>query len=214
VADAIEHDPRVRQQLRVVFVPDFNVKVAERLYPAADLSEQISTAGMEASGTGNMKFALNGALTVGTLDGANIDIREAVGPDNFFAFGLNAAEAMQRPRDPERVRALLAADPELAGVLELIGSGTFARGDRTLFQPLVRSLVDGDPYLVLTDFRAYIAAQAEVAATWRDPDRWTRSSILNVARCGRFSSDRAIREYAERIWRLPPVTVSMQASAG
>ena len=132
-----------------------------------------------------------------------------MGADNFFAFGLTAAGAIERRRAPHLVQALLAADPELAGALDLIASGTFSRGDRTLFAPLVRSLVDGDPYLVLSDFRAYLAAQAEAAAAWRDPDRWTRSSILNVARCGRFSSDRAIREYAQQIWRLPPVTVSM-----
>ncbi len=208
VAEVIEADPRAREQLRVVFVPDFNVKVAERIYPAADLSEQISTAGMEASGTGNMKFALNGALTIGTLDGANIDIREAVGPDNFFAFGLSAAEAAERRRQPQRGRARVAADPELSGVLDLIAAGVFSRGDRTLFAPLVQSLAEDDPFLVLEDFRAYLAAQAAVVAAWRIPDHWTRSSILNVARCGRFSSDRAIREYAERIWRLPPVAVS------
>jgi starch phosphorylase len=208
VAEVIGADPRAREWLRVVFVPDFNVKVAERIYPAADLSEQISTAGTEASGTGNMKFALNGALTLGTLDGANIDIREAVGPDNFFAFGLTAAEAAERRRQPQRGRARLTSDPQLASVLDLIASGTFSRGDRGLFAPLVQSLVEDDPFLVLEDFQAYLAAQTEVVAAWRAPDRWTRSSILNVARCGRFSSDRAIREYADRIWRLPPVAVA------
>jgi len=209
VAEVIDRDARARQLLRVVFVPDFNVKVAERLYPAADLSEQISTAGMEASGTGNMKFALNGALTLGTLDGANVDLREAVGPEHFFLFGMTADEAAALRRHGYRPGVLLGADPELAGLLELIANGVFSRGDRGLYAPLVRSLADGDPYLVLADFRAYVAAQSEVVAAWRDPERWTRSSILNVARAGPFSSDRAIAEYAERIWRVPPVEVQM-----
>ncbi len=205
VAEVIDNDPRARQLLRVVFVPDFSVKVAERLYPAADLSEQISTAGREASGTGNMKFAMNGALTIGTLDGANVDIRQAVGADHFFLFGLTVDRLHAAPPP----RTVLAQDPELAGVLDLISSGTFSRGDRDLFAPLVGSLVDTDPFLVLADFRSYVGAQAQVATVWRDQERWTRSSILNVARMGQFSSDRAIREYARDIWHVSPVPVTM-----
>jgi starch phosphorylase len=209
VAEVIDADPRVRARLRVVFVPDFNVKNAERLYPAADLAEQISTAGTEASGTGNMKFALNGALTVGTLDGANIELREAVGAEHFFTFGLTVDEAAATRQQGYRPAAVLDRDPELAGVLDLIGSGVFSRGDRDLFAPLVRSLTDADPFLVLADFRSYLEVHGAVAAAWRDQERWIRSSILNVARVGRFSSDRAIREYARDIWGLPPVDVRM-----
>ena len=171
MADTIERDPATRGLLRVVFVPDFNVKTAQRLYPAADLSEQISTAGMEASGTGNMKFALNGALTIGTLDGTNVDIRQAVGPENFFAFGLTAEEVMARRRSGPGPRAALEQDPELAAVIDLLDRGAFSRGDRDLFAPLVRQLVDVDPFMVLADFRAYVGAQAQVAAAWRDPDQ-------------------------------------------
>jgi glycogen phosphorylase len=205
VAEVIDDDPRARQLLRVVFVPDFSVKVAERLYPAADLSEQISTAGREASGTGNMKFAMNGALTIGTLDGANVDIRKEVGADHFFLFGHTVDQLHAAPPP----RTVLAQDPELAGVLDLISGGTFSRGDRDLFAPLVWSLVDTDPFLVLADFRSYVGAQAQVATAWRDQERWTRSSILNVARMGQFSSDRAIREYARDIWHVSPVPVTM-----
>jgi glycogen phosphorylase len=212
VAEVIESDPRARERLRVVFVPDFNVKVAERLYPAADLSEQISTAGMEASGTGNMKFALNGALTLGTLDGANVDLREAVGAEHFFLFGLTVEEVGTFRNSGPRPRALLEGDGELAAALDLISAGTFSRGDRQLYEPLVRSLVDGDPFLVLADYRAYVTAQAAVSAAWRDPERWTRSSIFNVARAGFFSSDRAIKEYADRIWRVAPVPVTMESA--
>jgi glycogen phosphorylase len=206
VARAIENEARVRTHVRVVFVPDFNVKNAQRIYPAADLSEQISTAGMEASGTGNMKFALNGALTIGTLDGANIEIREAVGADNFFLFGLTAAEvAALRPRyRPEEV---IARDPELADVLTLLSDGRFADGDRGLFAPLVRALVEHDPFFLLADFRSYVECQRRVARAWNDPEAWTRAAILNVAAMGHFSSDRSIREYARDIWKVSPVPV-------
>jgi starch phosphorylase len=199
IARAIAADPR---GLSVMFVPDFSVKVAQRIYPAADLSEQISTAGLEASGTGNMKFTLNGALTIGTLDGANVEIREAVGADNFFLFGLTAEQVLARKREGYRPRDVLAHDPELAHALDLVASGAFSDGDRDLFAPLVRDLTDHDPFLVLADFRSYAEAQQRVAAAWRDPIAWTRMSILNVARAGRFSSDRSIREYATRIWRV------------
>jgi len=207
VAEAIAADPRVHDRLRVVFVPDFSVKSAQRIYPAADLSEQISTAGMEASGTGNMKFAMNGALTIGTLDGANVEIREAVGPEHFFLFGLTAEEVLTRRRGGYDPRREVEQDPELGRVLELIASGAFSPGDRGLFAPLVDDLLHRDPFFVLADFRAYVDCQRRVDEVWRDPTRWVRSSILNTARTGRFSSDRAIREYAAEIWRLPPVRV-------
>jgi starch phosphorylase len=203
VAEAIAADPRTREHLRLVFVPDFSVKKAQRIYPAADLSEQISTAGMEASGTGNMKFTLNGALTIGTLDGANIEIRDRVGADHFFLFGLTADEVLAKKRDGYRPRDVIERDRELATVLELVASGLFSRGDKDLYAPLLAELVERDPFLVLADFRAYAEAQSRVATAWRDPVQWTRSSILNVARAGYFSSDRSIREYAATIWRIP-----------
>jgi starch phosphorylase len=204
VAEAIAADPRTRDRLRVVFVPDFSVKVAQRIYPAADLSEQISTAGMEASGTGNMKFTLNGALTIGTLDGANIEIRQAVGAEHFFLFGLTADEVLASRRGPYHPGEVLAHDHELSLAIEMIKSGVFSRGDRELYAPLVRDLVERDPFLVLADFRSYADAQRRVATAWREPARWIRSSILNVARAGYFSSDRSIREYAEKIWHVRP----------
>jgi starch phosphorylase len=205
VAEAINADPLVRNVMRIAFAPDFNVKNANRIYPAADLSEQISTAGKEASGTGNMKFALNGALTIGTLDGANVEIREAVGESEFFLFGLTAEEVAARKAAGYDPRAEVARDPELAHVLSLIADGRFSRGDRSVYAPLLRTLVERDPFFVLADFRAYVEAQQRVAQAWNEPERWTRSSILNVARCGRFSSDRSIAEYAERIWNVKPV---------
>ncbi|HEY5944118.1 MAG TPA: glycogen/starch/alpha-glucan phosphorylase, partial [Kofleriaceae bacterium] len=202
IAEAIAGDPRTRDRLRLVFIPDFSVKKAQHIYPAADLSEQISTAGMEASGTGNMKFTLNGALTIGTLDGANVEIREAVGEDHFFLFGLTAEEVAAKKRDGYRPRDVLDHDRELAQAVELINSGLFSRGDRSLFAPLVGDLVERDPFLVLADFRAYVEAQRRVALAWQQPAKWTRSSIVNVARAGYFSSDRSIREYAAKIWRV------------
>jgi glycogen phosphorylase len=199
-------DPSVRRLLRVVFVPDFNVKNAQRIYPAADLSEQISTAGMEASGTGNMKFALNGALTIGTLDGANVEIRDAVGPENFFLFGMTAEEVEAR-RGSYHPGQILAQDPELGALLDLVASGHFSGGNRSLFEPLVRSLVDHDPFFVLADFRAYVECQERVAKAFADPGRWSRLAALNVAGMGRFSSDRAIREYAKLVWHTGRVDV-------
>ncbi|MBA3451618.1 MAG: glycogen/starch/alpha-glucan phosphorylase [Deltaproteobacteria bacterium] len=205
VAQAVAEDPRTRDRLRVAFVPDFNVKTAQRIYPAADLSEQISTAGMEASGTGNMKFTLNGALTIGTLDGANVEIRDAVGEDEFFLFGLTADEVAERKRTGYRPRDELKKDPELARAIELIATGAFSPGERGLFAPLVQELLEVDRFLVLADFRSYVDCQKRVDTAWRDPRSWIRSSILNSARAGRFSSDRSIAEYAKRIWRVSPV---------
>jgi starch phosphorylase len=200
IAEAIDADPTTRGQLRLVFIPDFSVKNAQKIYPAAELSEQISTAGMEASGTGNMKFTLNGALTIGTLDGANVEIRERVGADNFFLFGLTAEEVLARKRAGYDPRSELARDGELQQALDLIMSGVFSRGDGELYAPLVRDLVERDPFLVLADFRAYVQAQERVADAYRDQAWWQRASILNTARAGYFSSDRSIREYAEKIW--------------
>jgi starch phosphorylase len=188
-----------------VFVPDFNVKTAQRIYPAADLSEQISTAGMEASGTGNMKFTLNGALTIGTLDGANVEIREAVGEDEFFLFGLTADEVAEAKQRGYRPQDELEKDPELRRAVELIATGAFSPGERSLFAPLVQELVEKDRFLVLADFRAYVDCQKRVDTAWRNPRAWVRSSILNAARAGRFSSDRSISEYAKKIWRISPV---------
>lgn len=204
VAEVINRDPQINGYLRVAFLPDFNVKNAQRLYPAADLSEQISLAGKEASGTGNMKFSMNGALTIGTLDGANVEIREEVGADNFFLFGLNAEDVAGLQRQGYRPWNFYQADPELKAVIDLIDSGLFAHGDTELFKPLTRNLLQQDPFMVLADFRAYLDRQAEVSRVWDEPAEWTRRSILNAARMGKFSSDRAIREYSERIWRVSP----------
>jgi starch phosphorylase len=201
VADVVNRDPAVRDRLRVVFLPNFNVKTAEPVYPAADLSEQISTAGKEASGTGNMKFALNGALTIGTLDGANVELREAVGHDNFFLFGLTVAEVKERWRQGYDPRAAAESNPDLREVLDLIGGGRFSRGDKEMFQPLVGSLLERDDYFLLADYPSYVAAQEEVSLAYGQSESWTRKSILNTARVGAFSSDRAVKEYCEKIWR-------------
>jgi starch phosphorylase len=207
VAEVVNHDPQVNQQMKVVFIPDFNVKNAQHIYPAADLSEQISTAGKEASGTGNMKFAMNGALTIGTLDGANVEIREAVGEENFFLFGLTASQVQERLDSGYQPWQVIESDPELQHVLDLVDSGLFSHGDRQLFTSLTSKLRRQDPYLVCADFRAYLDCQGAVDVSFRDTEQWTRMSILNVARIGRFSSDRAIREYARDIWRVQPVSV-------
>ncbi|MBN8509286.1 MAG: glycogen/starch/alpha-glucan phosphorylase [Burkholderiales bacterium] len=200
VAAVIERDPRVRDLIRVVFVPDFNVKTGQRIYPAADLSEQISTAGKEASGTGNMKFMMNGALTIGTLDGANVEILQAVGEDNFFRFGLGVDQVAEVWRAGHRPRACVERSEALRGAIELLRSGLFAHGDRELFRPLVDNLLDHDPFLVCADFDDYVAAQQRADGAWRDHERWTRMSVRNVARSGRFSADRAVREYDAEIW--------------
>jgi starch phosphorylase len=207
VGDVVNADPAVADLLKVVFLADYRVSLAERIFPASELSEQISTAGTEASGTGNMKFALNGALTIGTLDGANVEIRRAVGDENFFVFGLTAEEvAAVAPRhDPWRHYH---EDAELRAALDMIRDGAFSRGDRALFAPVVRSLLDdGDRYLLLADYAAYVACQGRVARAYEDAAAWTRKSILNTSAMGYFSSDRTIREYAEDIWGVVPVPV-------
>jgi starch phosphorylase len=207
VAEVVNADPAVAGRLAVVFLPGFNVKKGERVYPAAELSEQISTAGREASGTGNMKFAMNGALTIGTLDGANVELREAVGPENFFLFGLQAEEVAAVKGRGYRPRDHYERAPELKEVIDQIASGLFSRGDASLFRPLVDALLDRDDFLVLADYDAYVECQQAVGVAFRDEERWTRASILNVARTGWFSSDRAIREYCERIWQAVPLRI-------
>jgi starch phosphorylase len=202
--DLVNNDPDVRDRLKVVFFPDFNVKNAHFIYPAADLSEQISTAGKEASGTGNMKFSLNGALTIGTLDGANVEIREEVGAENFFLFGLTAGEVDELKGRGYRPFEYYAQNAELREVIEFIGSGELGGGDCELFRPIAENLLHDDPFLLFADYQAYIEAQARVTALWRDTRAWTRQSILNAARMGKFSSDRSIRDYCERVWKVQP----------
>jgi starch phosphorylase len=205
VAEVVNGDPDLDGQLKVVFYPDFNVKHAHPVYPAADLSEQISTAGKEASGTGNMKFSLNGALTIGTLDGANVEIREEVGAENFFLFGLTAEEVQRLKSQGYRPEDYYRNNDTLREVLDQIRSGFFSHGDRDLFKPLVDSLLYDDQYLLLADYRSYMDCQDEVGRAFLDPLRWTRMSILNTARMGKFSSDRSIREYNEKIWKVKPL---------
>jgi starch phosphorylase len=207
VASVVNADPLINGKLTVAFFPDFNVKNAHAVYPAADLSEQISTAGKEASGTGNMKFTLNGALTIGTLDGANVEIRDAVGAENFFLFGLTADGARRLTASGYQPRAYYEGDEELRGAIDLIGSGAFAGGDASVFSPLVDHLLNRDTYLLLADYRAYVDAQGTVDRAFRDTAHWTRSSILNVARAGTFSSDRAIRQYCDTIWNAQPLPI-------
>jgi len=208
VADVANHDPHVRGRLAVAFLRNYRVSLAERIFPAAELSEQISTAGKEASGTGNMKFALNGALTIGTLDGANVEIREEVGAENFFLFGLTVDQVSSLRRRGYDPVAYYHNDRRLKGVLDALAGGVFSPEEPGLFRPVVDSLLGGgDPYMVLADFSAYCACHEEVERAYRDPERWTRMAILNVARSGKFSSDRTIREYAEQIWRVEPVRV-------
>jgi starch phosphorylase len=197
--------------LKVVFLPDYNVTLGQRVYPAADLSEQISTAGKEASGTGNMKFSLNGALTIGTLDGANVEIRQEVGEENFFLFGLTAPQVGELKWQGYYPRGYYESNSELKAVLDLIGSGLFSHGDSNLFRPIVDNLLYDDPYLLLADYQSYIEAQDEVSQAYKDRDNWTKMSILNVARTGKFSSDRSIREYCQNIWQAEPVKIELES---
>jgi glycogen phosphorylase len=210
VAGVVNADPDVAGRLRVAFFPDFNVKNGQRIYPAADLSEQISTAGKEASGTGNMKFSLNGALTIGTLDGANVEIREEVGGENFFLFGLTADGVERRRCDGYRPWEIAESDPELAAALSLLADGHFSPEELGLFRPLVEELRGRDEYMLLADYRAYVECQERVAEVYRDQERWSRMAILNVARMGKFSSDRAIEEYARDIWKVEPVRIELE----
>jgi starch phosphorylase len=214
VADVVNRDPAVRDRLKVVFLPNFNVKNGQRVYPAADLSEQISTAGKEASGTGNMKFCMNGALTIGTQDGANIEIRREVGAENFFMFGLTASEVEALRAGGYHPGALYAGNPELRQALDLIRDGFFSRGDGEQFRAIVDGLLRWDTYMLLADFQSYLDCQSGVGRAYGNTQHWTRMSILNVARSGRFSSDRTIREYADEIWRVPSVPIKLSGPTG
>jgi starch phosphorylase len=211
VGEVVNKDPDVKNRLKVVFLPNFNVSLGQKIYPAADLSEQISTAGKEASGTGNMKFAMNGALTIGTLDGANIEIREEAGAENFFLFGLTAEEVYQMKADGYDPIAFYNANEELREVIDRIAHGDFSHGDTKLFKPIVDSLLYDDPYMLLADYQDYIDCQEKVSETYKDQQKWTKMSILNSARMGKFSSDRTIKEYCEQIWDIEPVEISLDA---
>ncbi|HMD21214.1 MAG TPA: glycogen/starch/alpha-glucan family phosphorylase, partial [Alloacidobacterium sp.] len=206
VAAVVNNDPDVKQRLKVVFLPDYNVSLGQKVYPAADLSEQISTAGKEASGTGNMKFAMNGALTIGTLDGANVEIRDAVGHENFFLFGLTADQVQARLAEGYHPRAIYESNPFLREVIDGLASGQFSHGDRNLFRPLLDQLLNHDPYLLFADYQSYIDCQDQVGETYQDTEKWNKMSVLNAARMGKFSSDRSIREYSQNIWRVDKLT--------
>ncbi|WP_254359671.1 glycogen/starch/alpha-glucan phosphorylase [Microbacterium hominis] len=205
VGKTINDDPRARGKLAVLFPPNYNVTLAETVIPAADLSEQVSLAGKEASGTGNMKFALNGALTIGTDDGANVEIRQLVGDENFFLFGMSEPEVEELWAKGYHPTAFYQADENLKRALDLIASGAFSGGDRSVFEPVVSNLLYDDRFMVLADYASYIQAQDAVDVAYRDSDAWTRSAILNVARTGFFSSDRSMRDYIDRIWHTPPL---------
>ena len=200
IAEVVNNDPDTKDLLKVIFLPNYSVKLGEKVYPAADLSEQISTAGKEASGTGNMKFQMNGALTIGTLDGANVEIRDLVGEENFFLFGRTESEITDLKKnyyDPQHY-----IGTEVGEALHLIECGHFSGGDRELFLPLIDNLRYHDPFYVMADFEDYINAQDKVSQAWTNRDSWNRMSLLNIARSGFFSSDRSIRDYCDRIWGI------------
>ncbi len=208
VGNIVNNDPEVGDRMKVVFLANYSVSLAEKIFPAADLSEQISTAGTEASGTGNMKFALNGSLTIGTLDGANIEIMEEVGRDNIFIFGLTTDEVNSTRSKGYNPRDYYIRQPELRRVLDQIAGGFFSPDAPELFRPIVDLLLNqGDHYMLLADYAAYVACQDEVSKVYRDPTEWTRRAILNSAGMGKFSSDRTIAEYAREIWGISPVCV-------
>jgi starch phosphorylase len=208
LGNIINKDPDVRDRIKVVFFPDFNVKNGQMIYPAADLSEQISTAGKEASGTGNMKFSMNGALTIGTLDGANVEIREEVGADNFFLFGLTAEQVHQYKSVGYHPAEYYTSNDDLRSVIDLIASGQLSPGTPELFKALTDSLLGTDEYMLMADYQSYVEAQGKVSRVYLNQEQWTRMSILNVARVGKFSSDRAVREYCDKIWKIKPVHVN------
>jgi starch phosphorylase len=207
VAERVNADRATAGLLRVAFLPNYRVSLAERIFPASDLSEQNSTAGKEASGTGNMKFSMNGALSIGTLDGANLEIREAVGHENFFLFGLTAEQVAETQRSGYEPRRYYEENGRLRAALDAIAAGAFSPHDAHLFRPLVNDLLERDEYLLLADFGAYLEAQCAAEEAYRDPDRWARMAILNVARMGRFSSDRTVLEYAQNIWGARPLSL-------
>lgn len=213
IAETVNADPDMDGRLRVVFLPNYTVKLGEQVYPGSDLSEQISTAGKEASGTGNMKFAMNGALTIGTLDGANVEIRERVGGDNFFLFGKTVEEIAALKRSGYCPWDVVQSTPELAEAVHLIESGHFSNGDVDLFRPLLDNLTGSDPFFVMADFADYLRAQDSVSQAWSDRIRWNRMSVLNSARSGFFSSDRSIQEYCDQIWKVDPLRVDITCAA-
>ncbi len=210
VARVLNNDPDVRDRLKVFFIPNFNVKIAHGVYPMTDLSEQISQAGKEASGTGNMKFSMNGALTIGTLDGANVEIREEVGAENFFLFGLNVDEVMSLKSSGYNPVDYYQNDDELKAALDLLASGHFSHGDQELFRPIIDSLLYEDQYTLFADYRSYVDCQDRVANAFLDKENWTRMSILNAARMGKFSSDRSIIDYSRKIWNIKPSPVTLK----
>lgn len=205
VADLVNNDEEVNKILKVAFLPNFSVKQAQRVYPAADLSEQISMAGKEASGTGNMKFALNGALTIGTLDGANVEIREEVGEENFFLFGQTTEEVQETRSQGYRPFKYYEEQEDLKRVMDFLVSGELGDGDKELFRPLYNNLLQQDPYQLLKDFKSYCERKHDIHQIWKDRREWAKRSILNVSRVGKFSSDRSIMEYCENIWNVHPV---------
>ena len=207
VGEVINRDPQINGFLRVAFLPNFNVKNGQRLYPAADLSEQISLAGKEASGTGNMKFSMNGALTIGTLDGANVEIRQEVGEENFFLFGLNVDEVHELQHAGYQPAEYYRNNQQLRNAIDLIDSGIFSHGDTELFHPLTENLLKHDPFMVLADYESYVDCQDQVSNAYQDRNHWNRMSILNVARMGKFSSDRSIQDYCSKIWNVKPTPV-------
>jgi len=209
IADVVNSDPDMDGLLRVVFLPDYNVKLGEIVYPATDLSEQISTAGKEASGTGNMKFAMNGALTVGTLDGANVELRDLVKKENFFLFGKTESEIMDLKNNHYSPKTFIDKCSELKEVMRLIEIGHFSNGDKELFKPLFNSLTGHDPFFVMADFEDYLIKQDEVSKSWNNKKSWNKMALLNTARSGYFSSDRSIREYCKSIWKVSPMPVEI-----
>jgi starch phosphorylase len=209
VGQVVNNDPGIRDLIKVVYLPNFNVSNGHHVYPAAELSEQISTAGKEASGTGNMKFSLNGALTIGTLDGANIEIREEVGAENFFLFGLTTQEVMSLKNSGYHPYTYLHENLLLQEIFNCLRGGTFSNGDTGLFSPLLENLIGHDPYLVLADFQSYLECQERVNLAYQNQTNWTYMSILNAARCGKFSSDRSIKEYSKDIWKVKPVPIKL-----
>jgi starch phosphorylase len=210
VARVVNNDPAMLDRLKVVFVPNYNVSIAEKMIPATDISQHISTAGTEASGTGNMKFILNGALILGTMDGANIEIAEEVGAENIFTFGMSSDEVSSLAKSGYNPRVPYQNNPGLREALSMINTGYFNRDKPHLYNNLYNSLVFEDKYMLLEDFTSYVECQQRVMKTWEDQEKWTRMSILNTAASGKFSSDRTIDEYARDIWKLEPVTVELQ----
>jgi starch phosphorylase len=210
IAEVVNNDPDVSERMKVVFFPNFNVKNGQRVYPAADLSEQISTAGREASGTGNMKFSMNGAITIGTFNGTNLEIRNEVGAENFFLFGQTAKEIHDMKSFGYNPMVYYNANPDLKEAIDLISSGFFSRSDVNLFKPLIDSLLCRDEYMVLADYQSYIKGQDRVSMAFKDQETWAKMSILTVSRMGKFSSDRSIREYCEKIWHAAPLKIDIE----